>query len=334
MNKNVILCLLIGFAFFYSSCKKDETAPEIKTIAPEIKTIASGSITDSSAIAGVEVISEGTSKVTERGVCWNTTGNPTINDIKIATGNGTDSFSVPISGLKPFTVYYLRAYAISSAGIGYGETWIFKTLHKTIGQVIDIDGNIYNTVVIGKQAWMVENLKVTHYRNGDSILPATDVAMWKETLWLGNNPVGAYCNLSNVKQLSLIYGQYYNWKAVHDSRGLAPVGWHVPTRQDWTTLLIFIATDGRYGPDLLFESGANHWYNDYANITGFTALPGGFFSFDGLKVTQYGKNMNAGAVFWVADPYDYDDGYYIDLPNTVSSWGSPIHGLNVRCVKD
>jgi uncharacterized protein (TIGR02145 family) len=85
--------------------------------------------------------------------------------------------------------------------------------------VTDIDGNVYQTVTIGNQIWMAENLKVTHYRNGDEIPNVTVQEDWK------NLTTGAYCNYNNVA----VYGRLYNWLAVNDNRNIAPAGWHVPS---------------------------------------------------------------------------------------------------------
>ena len=93
---------------------------------------------------------------------------------------------------------------------------------------IDIDGNVYRTVKIGKQWWMAENLKVTHYRNGDEIQHVTGYLEWK-TL-----KSGAYCNYDNNPSYVPTYGRLYNWFAVDDSRNIAPQGWHVPSDSEYT----------------------------------------------------------------------------------------------------
>ena len=96
--------------------------------------------------------------------------------------------------------------------------------------VKDIDGNVYHTVTIGTQVWMVENLKVTKYRDGTPIPNKTDATEW------GSLTTGAYCDYDNTVSNSTIYGKLYNWYAVNDWRNIAPTGWHVPTDAEWTTL--------------------------------------------------------------------------------------------------
>jgi hypothetical protein len=85
--------------------------------------------------------------------------------------------------------------------------------------VIDYDGNIYFVVEIGGQCWMAENLKVTHYRNGDPIPNVTDNAEWEGL------STGGYCDYYNNPNYAPIYGRLYNWYAVDDSRNIAPAGW-------------------------------------------------------------------------------------------------------------
>jgi uncharacterized protein (TIGR02145 family) len=100
--------------------------------------------------------------------------------------------------------------------------------------VTDIDGNVYHTVTIGTQLWMVENLKVTHFNNGDSIPNINN-----NTAWF-NLTTGAYCDYDNIAANSLVYGRIYNWFAVDDARKLCPVSWHVPENAEWTQLTNYL----------------------------------------------------------------------------------------------
>jgi uncharacterized protein (TIGR02145 family) len=99
------------------------------------------------------------------------------------------------------------------------------------GTVTDIDGNVYQTVTLGGQVWMAENLKVTRYRNGDPIPCVNDASAWSGL------STGAYCHYNNDFNNAAIYGRLYNWYAVSDSRNIAPGGWHVPTDTEWQTLV-------------------------------------------------------------------------------------------------
>lgn len=165
----------------------------------------------------------------------------------------------------------------------------------TATPVNDIDGNSYNTVIIGTQVWMQRNLDVTHYRNGDVIPQVTDSNTWAHLT------TGAWCYYNN-DPANASYGKLYNAYAVNDSRGLAPLGCHVPTQNECNSLITCSNTlGGNYGTwGKLKETGFTHWGdpNYSSNETGFTALgSGGRYlsedgngnidgsSFDGLKIT-------------------------------------------------
>jgi uncharacterized protein (TIGR02145 family) len=141
--------------------------------------------------------------------------------------------------------------------------------------ITDYDGNVYNTVTIGTQVWIKENLKVTHYGNGEEIPNVSNQGVW-DTL-----TTGAYCNYNNEISNVNTYGQLYNWHAIVDSRNIAPIGWHVPTYDDFILLFDYLGGTNLAG-NKLREAGNIHWtaynggdHNKYAtNSSGFTALPG------------------------------------------------------------
>jgi hypothetical protein len=95
------------------------------------------------------------------------------------------------------------------------------------GTVTDFDGNIYKTITIGNQTWMAENLKVLHYRNGDTIPNITNATQWSKRI------NGAYCDYDNNPSKGAPYGKLYNWLALVDTRNICPIGWHVPTDAEW-----------------------------------------------------------------------------------------------------
>ena len=101
---------------------------------------------------------------------------------------------------------------------------------KATNSNTNIDENVYQTVTIGSQVWMAENLKVTHYRNGDAIQNVTDDSTWSN---LYIDETGAYCNYNNDANNADTYGYLYNWYAVADTRNIAPEGWHVPSYSEW-----------------------------------------------------------------------------------------------------
>lgn len=195
--------------------------------------------------------------------------------------------------------------------------------------VTDIDGNVYSTVTIGTQVWMVENLKVTHYRNGDPIPNVAD-----STVWVGL-ATGAYSDYNNTPGNSTTYGRIYNWHAVGDSRNIAPLGWHVPTDAEWTTLTTTLGGTGVAGGRLK-EAGTTHWSSPNTgatNETGFAAIPGGSRADDGAfySIGEFGT--------WLSSTQsDADFAWHRGMGYTSGSvsrgYGPKWYGFSVRCVRD
>ena len=178
------------------------------------------------AATGGTITSDGGASTTARGVCWNTAQNPTIANYKTNENTGVGSFTSIIPCLTPNTTYYVRAYATNSVGTVYGSELNFTTQQVSQLTVTDIDGNVYHTVTIGTQVWMVENLKTTKYRNGVAIGTTTPATLSILSESLPTKYQWAYGgNESNVA----IYGRLYTWYTVTDSRNIAPTGWHVST---------------------------------------------------------------------------------------------------------
>ena len=195
--------------------------------------------------------------------------------------------------------------------------------------VDDVDGNSYKTIRIGDQVWMAENLKVTHYRNGDEIPTGLDNASWSSTT------NGAYAVYDDNESNADTYGYLYNWFAVDDSRNIAPEGWHVPTDDEWQTLVDYLGGSSVAGGKLK-EEGTTHWDSPNfgaTNESGFTALPGGYRSIDGYysSVGNYG-------FFWSSAEYGSGHAWTRVLLYTVSdvvrSYGSKHCGFSVRCIRD
>jgi len=212
---------------------------------------------------------------------------------------------------------------------------------KEYGTVKDIDGNEYKTITIGTQVWMAENLRVTHYSNGDPIPNVKDGDAWD------NQTTGAYCSYNNTIILDSIatFGYLYNWYTCVDERGLCPDGWHVPTDEEWTTLAVYLDNGDnafdQYGSNgvvggRLKEAGTTHWliYNRADNSSGFTALPGGF------RVHDDGLFQHNGLIgfFWSSTLY----ADVLPFTRSMSSYYTGVvrqtsHneiGMSVRCVKD
>ena len=312
---------------------------------PTISTNAISNITSSSAISGGNVTSDGGATVTERGICWNTTGSPTITDSKTSDGTGPGAFASTMTGLTAGTTYYVRAYAINSIGTSYGNVVSFTTGADNTGTTVtDIDGNVYHTVTIGTQTWMVENLKTTRYRNGDPILTTTGS--------IPNDATSKYHwayggNEANVAK----YGRLYTWYAATDSRGIAPVGWHVPTDAEWTTLQNYLIANGynydgtTTGNKIAKALAATTDWNTYTgtgtigndltknNSSGFTALPGGDRTSNGsfFSIGDYG-------LWWSSTEY-YTSNAWSRILFYINHYlyrygGTKSSGFSVRCLRD
>ena len=194
--------------------------------------------------------------------------------------------------------------------------------------VTDFDGNVYNTVTIGTQVWVVENLKTTRYRNGDAIPNITDTTAWAA------QTTGAYCWYNNDATANKDYGLLYNWYAVTDNRNIAPVGWHVPTDAEWTTLTDYLGGMTIAGGKMK-ETGTTHWYSPNAgatNSSGFTALPGGAlggttFSEVGIYGIWWSSTASVASFAWFRD-------LYYSNANVIRNYTHNQYGFSVRCVRD
>jgi len=206
-------------------------------------------------------------------------------------------------------------------------------------QNVDIDGNVFHEVKIGTQIWMVENLKVTHYRNGDPILqPSLDD-------WGNQSGVGACCSYMNNDSIANIYGRLYNFYAVTDPRNIAPKGWHVPSKEEWLVLINFLGGENEAGAKLK-EAGTDHWagYNlDADTTTGFNALPGGYLShlLDGsfqFVELDYSASFYSSTLDQLVLPgvvYEYGRSFDIVYNRSGVFQGFGLkEAYSVRCIKD
>ncbi len=185
-----------------------------------------------------------------------------------------------------------------------------------------------NQVKIGEQIWMTKNLNVSRYRNGDVIPQVTNPQQW------ANLTTGAWCYYANNSANGVVYGKLYNGYAVNDPRGLAPVGYHIPTDLEWTLLTISLGGEDIAGDKMkattswnLFPGVINN------NSSGFTGLSGGYRTLDGSFY-----NMGYYNSWWSSSATD-DSNIWYRFVKYNSSWvdrlkNSPNSGFSVRCVKD
>ena len=258
------------------------------------------------------------------------------------TGNSTVSVSAEITGLTGNTVYYVRMYATNSVGTVYGNEISFRTPFSSCGILTDVDGNTYNTVIIGTQCWMTENLKTTKYNDNSDISNITENTIWAT---LTSDAYSFYENNNSYREP---YGVLYNWYAVNTKK-LCPAGWHVPDDNEWKILEMYLGmtqnqADAEYlrGTDegsKLKEVGNAHWlFSDLrypaTNISGFSALPGGWRD-------DYGgfTSLNEECIFWTSDVTPGWNrivrilGYGYSGIIRITSMTSR-SGFSVRCLKD
>ena len=294
----------------------------------EIETTPIINITETTATGGGNIKSDGGLPVTERGICWSNLSNPTIANDHTSDGKGNGAFVSNLTGLTPNKQYNVRAYATNNKGTVYGNQLSFSA--GTEGTVTDIDGNVYHTVKIGTQVWLVENLKVTHYNNGGEITWSTTDSAWMS---MGVLKKGAYCAYNNDPNNAATYGLLYNWFTI--AGNMCPTGWHVPTDAEWTALddYLLFHVGGK-----MKEAGTTHWASPNTGATnesGFTALPG-----SGRNYIDFMEPIGEVGYWWsstaASDPNNayyrkilYDDDFmYRNVPTWIES------GLAVRCIKN
>lgn len=207
---------------------------------------------------------------------------------------------------------------------------ISKTITFNFVTCTDSDGNNYSTVTIGTQIWMVENLKSTRFNDGISIPLVTDGEVW---MYLSTP---AYCWYENDPDTYKdTYGALYNWFAVNTGK-LAPVGWRVPTHEDWNLLAVTLGGVDGAGSKLK-ETGTLHWEQPNflaTNEIGFTGLPGGGRFSDGSF-----SDLSDHAYWWTATE---NLQYYVWLRSLssisediiINGYGYKEYGFSVTCVKD
>jgi uncharacterized protein (TIGR02145 family) len=278
------------------------------------------------ASSGGNITDNGGSTITARGVVWNTTGSPTITDNKTNEGYDTGSFFSNLTDLSPSNTYYVRAYATNSTGTAYGNEQTFTTAALS-PPVTDIDGNIYNTIQLGSQVWMNENLKTSRYRNGGSIPYVVGNADWQALT------TGAWSYYDHDVANNAIYGKLYNWYSTQGDT-LCPIGWRVPSDADFSLLSGYLGGAGVAGGKLK-SSGTAYWNNPNTGATnesGFSAQPGGWRGNGGAF--SYIRELCA---FWCTTEignYPWSIFLYNSNSDMYSFTNIKYNGFSVRCLKN
>ena len=184
-------------------------------------------------------------------------------------------------------------------------------------------------VKIGLQTWAKKNLDVSTFRNGDTIPCAESASEWEAA---GQRGQPAWCYFDNDTVNGKIYGKLYNWFAVHDKRGLAPAGWHVPSDGEWKRLTDFLGGEDAAGTKMKNTSGWNDNGNGN-NASGFSALPGGDRKYNGTF-----KDVGYYGCWWSSTEYDTTNALYrildCGLGSVTNSGYFKQSGFSVRCLGD
>jgi len=310
---------------------------------PTLVTTEVTEINVTTAKSGGNIINDGGFPIIARGITWNTEENPTLEESYTSDSTGIGEFESSLTRLNSNTKYYVRAYATNIFGTSYGNQQHFTTIiaDGTTGTLTDIEGNKYQTVIIGTQEWMAENLKTTHYADGHPLIDGSGAGdiigdfTTKYYFWYDDDSI-AYAQ---------IYGALYTWAAVMNGaassntdpsgvQGVCPNGWHIPSELEWSRLIEYLGGTYQAGSKLK-ESGNEHWVapNIATNESGFTALPGGHRSPNGSFI-----NITGQAMFWCATEYLSSHSYHYDLQSNYSviwrNGNDKDEGCSIRCIKD
>jgi len=330
-----------SYGTFYGNQLIFTTQSAIATVT----TIKVTGITSNSAICGGDVVDDGGSFVSERGICYNTSTKPDISNYKLTIGNGEGLFNNKITGLLSDTRYYVRAYSINSQGIAYGNEVNFKTyspdgsiwvwLDKRSGQGIE-------TVQIGTQRWMTTNLRYLPYVNPSStvssIVPCCYVYGYEGTSVTEATATNSENYINYFK-----YGVYYNWAAIMQGesgssnssifvQGICPIGYHLPSEEEWKLLEEYLGGNSLAGNKLKSKT---EWYDNGNGINSnyFNGFPGGYVSNNGVFI-----GYSQEACWWSSSEVTSSSAWVRSLlySNSILNKNSnnKANGYNVRCIRN
>ena len=317
------------------------------SLTPVITTKEIFDITPYTAMTGGEILNEGSSEVTQKGIIWSQSENPTIesNDGFYFENHDSMDFKSKVTCLNSQSTYFVRAFATNTAGVGYGESKEFTTLSLNENVLVyDIDGNSYETTIIGNQEWLTKNLGTTRYNNCDSIYNFLEfegseyTTSGLYTVYPQNELEGLNSEIEVVQS----YGALYNWYVIHDDRGVCPVGWNVPNMFELTALISYLggyADAGGLLKSNLTEPD-NHPRWDSPNISatndyGFDALPAGIYSPNNNQFSNVGKKLYLRSSTETSIQSGFS--FTIDLSNSGAAINtnptSKDYGFSIRCFR-
>jgi uncharacterized protein (TIGR02145 family) len=258
-------------------------------------------------------------------------GNFTIQTCQIGTYSIRGFNIINLDSIK---VSEIISLLVESSGTNTGNV---QTCSIMFGAVTDIDGNIYQTVLIGDQWWMAENLKTSHFADGTLIPNIPNTAAWVQL----STP--AWCNYNNSSFNDTLFGKLYNWFTVADVRNVCPIGWHVPSDSEWNTLIGFL--DPLYNPNISglqseiagikMKAGLSWETSDFgaSNESGFSGLAGGSRSYNQGDFLSIG----AGGYWWSSTVSTVTTRAWIRdllsfLPGPVRIDFDKPQGVSIRCI--
>jgi uncharacterized protein (TIGR02145 family) len=325
-----LITLVIGIVFIYS-CSTSTDSNGNTTAVPVPPSNLTGTVASS----------------TQINLSWtDNSTNETGFKIERKTGTGTYTVvgttatnitTLNDTGLSQGTTYTYRVFSYNAGGNSttYSNEITLNTLSTS---VTDFDGNTYQLVTICNQIWTKSNLNVSHYRNGDVIPQVTN-----PTQFAGLS-TGAWCYYNNNPANGTIYGKLYNWHAINDPRGLAPVGYHIPLISEITTLATnclgeFSVTGGK-----LKQIGTTNWLSPNTGATNesnFTGLPGGwgYNGSNGQVGILYFEHLGYKGIWWTSSYTYLGNAYSFSLDNnsailSAAQFTNVQNALSVRCIKD
>jgi uncharacterized protein (TIGR02145 family) len=254
-------------------------------------------------------------------------------------GNGqTSTLANPIINYPDVGTYTVTLTATNS--IGSNSSSQTFTITNSTNILIDIDGNSYNTVTLGTNKWMKENLKTTKYSNGD-LIPNPNSSAWSGIT------SAAWCYYDNNASNNAVYGKLYNFYVVEDTKNVCPTGWHVPTDAEWKALEMYLGmTQTQADAELwrgtnqgsILSGTASLWQagnlknNAQFGTSGFNAIPAGFRYISGV----YGY-LGLASFFWTSTNTDTSNANVRNLDwehSDVLRYNDfKTGGRSIRCVK-
>jgi uncharacterized protein (TIGR02145 family) len=319
-KKLVIVILLIVTTVYFTSCKKEAEEP----IPPAVLTFNVSSISETSAKVEGAVNGNGGTDVIDEGVCWNTSGYPTTANSKISAGNGPENFICSLTDLIPGTTYYARAYAINSAGTGYGSQVTFVTNQIIAGPTIPI----LSTISVG-------GITVEHAFSGGDITDDGNDAVTESGICWASNPNPTTGNFKRINTnggrafVSYIDSLHPSTKYYVRAYATNGVGTAYGDELSFTTLAVSPII---FNPDLTYGSVSDIDGNIYKTIQIGTQL----WMAENLKTTKYNEgtlipnvtdntewcNLTTPGYSW----YNNDAASYKDTYGALYNWHAVVTG--------